>query len=191
MLIVPQLLTCTPIGAMKSLTSAVNDVEARLLTNALPKFSQIPGGKTPAAVRLMAVSPNVPVGTLVAFPDRNGSVTASVLTAPIESLLFRVCCLPQHGSELLEKHWLAVLPAAAVSHVSSPRVGFPPPLEKSKVTSRSPAVRFSVTAPMVLPSNPEVACWLISKSTFASPLLLVRSQPRYRKVLPLLDSDAS
>src|SRR5215469_8593202 len=130
-LIDPQLLMFTLIGATKSLTSEPNDAEARLFRNALPNPSQVPGGKTPAAVRLMAVSPNSSAGTLL-LPGRFGSVTGpTLLTAPIESVPFRFTWFPQQGSELLEKHWLAVLPAAAVSHVSSPRVGLPPPLVKS------------------------------------------------------------
>src|SRR5262252_3693793 len=135
----PQLLMFTGTGATKSLTSAGNDADERLFRNALPKASQVPGGKTPAAVRLIAVSPKVfrprDRGALGAI----GSVTASrLLTAPIESLLFRFTWLPQHGRLLLEKHWLV---EPVVTHVSSPRVGRPPPLVKSKVTSRSPAVR--------------------------------------------------
>src|SRR5215470_5746371 len=48
---VPQLLMFTGTGAMKSFTSAPNDAEARLFTNALPKALQVPAGKTFAAVR--------------------------------------------------------------------------------------------------------------------------------------------
>src|SRR6266581_1596988 len=143
----PQLLMFTGTGATKSLTSAPNDAEARLFRNTLPNASQVAGGKTPAAVRL--------------------------LTAPIESALFSVCWLPQHGRELLEKHWLV---EPVVTHRSSPRVGLPPPLVKSKVTSRSPAVRLMVCAPGV--PSPGVVIWLISKSMFAEPRLLVRSHAR-------------
>src|SRR5215469_4198229 len=107
MLTVPQLLMLMGTGATKSLTSEPNDAEARLFRNALPKASQVPGGKTPAAVRLIAVSPKVRAFRLVppAGGVMNGSVTASrLLTAPSESELFRFTWLPQQGSELLEKH---------------------------------------------------------------------------------------
>src|SRR6516225_1642170 len=133
-LISPQLLMFTGTGATKSLSSAVNDAEERLLRNALPNASQVPGGNTPAAVRLMAVSPKVSAGTLL-VPGRVGSVTASRLfTAPIESVPLRTSLLPQHGRVLAEKHWLV---GPEVTHRSSPRVGVPPPLVKSKVISRS------------------------------------------------------
>ncbi len=59
----PQLLMLTGIGAMRSLTSALNDVEERLFTNALPNALQVPGGNTPAAVRSIAVSRNCRAGT--------------------------------------------------------------------------------------------------------------------------------
>src|SRR5215469_2397520 len=116
-LIVPQLEMFTGIGAMKSLTSAVNDAEARLLTNALPKAVQMPGGKTPALVRSMAVSPNCRAGTgLMAFglPGKRGSVTGSRLfTAAIESVPSRVTLSPQHGKLLAEKHALVAKPGTA------------------------------------------------------------------------------
>src|SRR5215471_16715816 len=106
-LISPQLLMFTGTGATKSLTSAVNDAEARLLRNALPNASQVPDGKTPAAVRLVAVSPKVSAGRLLGAFGAIGSVTASRLfTAPIESVPFSVTWLPQQGRLLLEKHWL-------------------------------------------------------------------------------------
>ena len=62
-LIDPQLVMFTGIGATKSLISAVNDAEERLFKNALPNASQVPGGNTPAAVRSIAVSPNCSAGT--------------------------------------------------------------------------------------------------------------------------------
>src|SRR5215467_14400817 len=137
-LTVPQLLMLTGTGATKSLTSAVNDAEARLFRNTLPKALQVPGGKTPAAVRLIAASPKVRAARLRGALGAIGSVTAPrLLTAPSESELFRFTWLPQQGSELLEKHWLV---GPLVTHVSRPRVGRPPPLVKSNVTSRSPAV---------------------------------------------------
>src|SRR6266516_786415 len=148
MLTVPQLEMFTGTGATKSLTSAGNDADERLLRNALPKASQTPGGKTPTAVRLMAVSPNVNAGRLLGALGAIGSVTASrLLTAPIELLLFRVISSPQHGNELADRHTLVGNPGtplgvvALVSHLSRFRVGLLPPLVKSKVTSRWPAVR--------------------------------------------------
>src|SRR5437867_1055772 len=59
MFTVPQLVIFTGTGATKSLTSEVNDADERLFRNTLPKASHTPGGKTPAAVKLMAVSPKV------------------------------------------------------------------------------------------------------------------------------------
>src|SRR6266496_6127925 len=180
MLTVPQLEMFTGTGATKSLTSAGNDADERLLRNALPKAVQVPEGKTPAAVRFIAVSPNLSAPMLFGALGPIGSVTAPMLlTAPIESLLFRFTWLPQHGRLLLEKHWLV---EPVVTHLSSPRVGLPPPLVKSKVTSRSPAVRLSVFGPAVVRSG--WVFWLISKSMFAEPRLLVRSHARYRKFPP-------
>src|SRR5712691_8718508 len=60
-LISPQLLMFTGTGAMKSLTSAPKEEDARLFKKVLPNALQVPAGKTPAAVRLMAASPNSPV----------------------------------------------------------------------------------------------------------------------------------
>src|SRR5262245_20833074 len=76
---VPQLLMFTGTGATKSLTSAVNDVDERLFRNTEPNASQTPGWKTPAAVRLMAASPNrlVPMAA-----PTNGSVTEPRLFTP-------------------------------------------------------------------------------------------------------------
>ncbi len=68
-------------------------------------------------------------------------------------------------------------------------MGRPPPLLKSNVTSRSPAIRLMVWLPGV--PRPGVAAWLISKSMFAEPRELVRSHARYKKLLPLANSDAS
>src|SRR6266496_1693799 len=177
----------TGTGATKSLTSAGNAADERLLRNALPNASQVPGGKTPAAVRLMAASPNLSAPMLFGVFDTNGSVTASrLLTAPIELLLFRVIWSPQHGNELADRQTLTRKPGtlgvvALVSHRSNDRVGLPPPLVKSKVTSRSPAVRLSSFGPAV---RFGWAFWLISKSMLAEPRLLVRSHARYRKLLP-------
>src|SRR6266568_5319563 len=138
----PQLLMFTGTGATKSLTSAGNDAEARLFRNTLPNASQVPPGKTPAAVRLMAVSPKVSAGRLRGAFGAIGSVTASrLLTAPMELELFRATWLPQHGRVLLDRHWLV---EPLVTQKFRLRAGLPPPLLKSKVTSRSPAVRMMV-----------------------------------------------
>src|SRR6266581_6442600 len=181
----PQLLMFTGTGATKSLTSDPNDAEARLFKKTLPNPAHVVAGKTPAVVRLIAASPKVRAARLLGAFGAIGSVTASrLLTAPIESALFRFTWLPQHGRLLLEKHWLV---EPVVTHLSRPRVGLPPPLVKSKVTSRSPAVRLSVFGPAVVRSG--WVFWLISKSMFAEPRLLVRSQARYRKLLLLANSD--
>ena len=104
-LIVPQLVMLTFTGATKSLTSAVNEAEARLFRNALPRASHVPLGNTPAAVRLIAASPKVRAARLLGAFGAIGSDTASrLLTAPSEFVPLRVTWLPQHGTELLEKH---------------------------------------------------------------------------------------
>src|SRR5437870_4552221 len=127
----PQLVMFTGTGATKSLASDPNDAEARLFRNTLPRAVQIPAGKIPASLRLMAASPNV---NAAGVPPEIGSVTASrLLTAASESEPSSATALPQQGTALLEKHWLE---APVVTHVSSPRVGLPPPLVKSKVTRR-------------------------------------------------------
>src|SRR5438552_13051850 len=98
----PQLLMFTAIGAMKSLISAVNEEEERLLTNALPNDSHVPAGKTLAAVRSIAASPNSPAPR---FPPTMGSLMVPVFTAPSAApAALRLTCLPQHGSALAEKH---------------------------------------------------------------------------------------
>src|SRR5881275_2746834 len=96
----------TGCGAMKSFTSAVNDADERLLRNVLPNAVQVPAGKTPAAVRLIAASPNSPVDRLRGLPGGTGSVTVAVLTAPSASPnAVKSCRLPQQGSAFAEKHW--------------------------------------------------------------------------------------
>src|SRR5215207_720464 len=161
MLIVPQLLMLIGCGATKSFTSAGNEAEARLLRKALPSAVQVPAGKTPAAVRLIAASPNVFAGRLTLAI---GSVTVIELTAPSANpVAERFTRLPQQGNELLEKHWLV---APLVTHFSRPSTGAPLP-PKSKVISTSPAVRFSVFAPVVVRSG--WASLLSSKSMFAEP----------------------
>src|SRR6266508_3962269 len=99
---VPQLLMFTGCGATKSLISAGNEADERLFRNTLPSASQVPAGKTLAAVRLTAASPKVPAGRLTLAM---GSVTATELTAPsAKPAALRFTRLPQQGSELLEKH---------------------------------------------------------------------------------------
>src|SRR5215212_1797097 len=129
MLIVPQLVMLTGCGATKSFTSAGNEADERLLRKTLPSASQVPAGKTPAAVRLTAASPNVPAGRLTLAI---GSVTVEVLTAPsAKPAAERFTRLPQQGSELAEKHWLV---APLVTHFSRPSTGVPLP-PKSNVIS--------------------------------------------------------
>src|SRR6266542_3561847 len=111
MLMKPQLLMFTGCGATKSLISAGNEADERLFRNALPSASQVPAGNTPAAVRLTAASPKVPAGRLT---FAIGSLTVTELTAPSASpAALRLTRLPQHGTELAEKHWLA---APVVTH---------------------------------------------------------------------------
>ena len=110
---------------MKSLISAVNDEDERLFRNALPNASQVPAGKTPAAVRLIAASPNSARGQAATArsEDRVGD-RAGVDRALCVAGAERFTRLPQQGSELLEKHWLV---APLVTHVSRPSVGVPLP----------------------------------------------------------------
>lgn len=167
----PQLLIFTGCGAIKSFTSAGKDADERLLRNELPKPRQVPAGNTPAAVRFTAASPKVRAGS---DTFAIGSVTVTVLTAPSANpAALRSTRLPQHGSEFDAKHWLV---DPAVTQVSKPRTGLPPPLVKSKVIRMSPAARFSTFAPVVV----RFGCWfwLISKSMFAEPRTLDRSQAR-------------
>src|SRR5438093_5846395 len=86
---------------MKSFSSAsIEEPDARLLTNMLPKARQVPGSKTWSSLelRLSAASPNRPVATLFAVLERKGSLTGLVLTAasakPAAVMSVRV---PQHG----------------------------------------------------------------------------------------------
>src|SRR6266498_2624128 len=146
MMIWPQLLMFTGTGATKSLTSEVNEAADRLFRNTLPKDLQVPGGITPAPVRLMAASPNVFATRLRGAFGGMGSVTVVELTAPSEFAELRVTWLPQHGTELALKHppWLAF-----VSHVFRLSTGVPPPFTKSNATRRSPAVRMIVCGPAV------------------------------------------
>src|SRR6266508_581418 len=154
----------------KFFTSAGNDADERLFRNTLPNAWHVPAGNTPAAVRLTAASPKVPAGRdSLAI----GSVTVTPLTAPSASPRpLRSTRLPQHGTEFDEKHWLA---GPLVTHLSRPSTGLPLP-PKSNVMSRSPALRLSVFGPVVVRSG--CANLLISKSMFAEPKTLDRSQAR-------------
>src|SRR6266536_2874681 len=184
MMILPQLEMFTGCGATKSLTSAGNDADERLLRNALPNAAQVPAGKTPAAVRLTDASPNSLAGRLT---FAIGSVTVPLLTAPsAKPAALRLTRLPQHGRAFAEKHWLV---APVVTHLSRPSTGLPPPLVKSNVMSRSPALRLSVFGPVVVRSG--CASLLISKSMLAEPRTFDRSQARYRKLLLLANSLAT
>src|SRR6266511_1796037 len=90
-------------GATKSFTSAVNDVDERLFRKVRPNAVQVPEGKTPAAGRLTAASPNSPA---VRLPPAIGSLTVPLLTAPsAKPAAERLTRLPQQGSEFAEKHW--------------------------------------------------------------------------------------
>src|SRR6266540_2961042 len=148
MMILPQLRMLTGCGATKSFTSAGKEAEERLFRNVLPKASQVPAGKTPDEVRLIAASPKVPAGRLT---FAIGSVTVTALA---------------------EKHWLV---APLVTHLSKPSTGLPDP-PKSKVIRMSPAVRTSAFGPVVVRSG--CALWFSSKSMFAEPSTFERSQAR-------------
>src|SRR5262252_4465154 len=159
MLTVPQLLMFTGTGGTKSFSSAVKDDDARLLIMALPNALHVPAGNTPAAVRLMAASPNSPAARLTgADGSRTLSFVVVELTEPSATLPPSTCWFPQQGRLLLATHWLV---APVVVHVARDRVGEPEPL-KSKVIRRSPAVRFKVAEPWDEAVN-VWALWLISK----------------------------
>src|SRR5438132_4971125 len=67
MIIVPQLEMLIGIGATKSFSSEPNELpEDRLLSHASPRWKHVPAGKTLAAVRSTAASPNVE--STVVFP---------------------------------------------------------------------------------------------------------------------------
>src|SRR5215475_14305660 len=164
----PQLLMFTGCGATKSLTSAGNDADDRLLRNALPNATQAPGGNTPAAVRLTDASPKVRAGSVT---PAIGSVTVVVFTAPSASpAALRSIRFPQHGNAFAEKHWVV---APVVTHRSRPSTGLPPPLVKSNVMSRSPGLRASVFIPVVVRSG--CGNLSISKSMLAEPRTFDRS----------------
>src|SRR5438445_5493868 len=112
MMIRPQLLMFTGTGATKSFTSEVNEDEDRLFKKTLPSPPQLPGGKTPAAVRSMEVSPKVfPVSERGA-PGFIGSSTVPEFTAASatggpEGGEVRSLRSPQQGSVLELKQLLA------------------------------------------------------------------------------------
>src|SRR5215471_18135212 len=116
MLTVPQLLMFTGTGAMKSFNSAPKDDDARLLIMALPNALHVPDGNTPAAVRLMAASPNSFGARLTgADGSRTESLTVVELTEPSATLPPRITWFPQQGRLLLATHWLV---APVVVHVA-------------------------------------------------------------------------
>src|SRR5213080_2669793 len=97
---------------------------------------QAPAGKTFAPVRSIAASPKVRAGSVRGAPGLMGSVTLTELTAPsAKPAADRLTRLPQHGTELAEKHWFF---DPVVTHDSRPRTGLPPPFVKSKVMRMSP-----------------------------------------------------
>src|SRR5437868_1206682 len=84
-------------GAMKSFSSAVKEVDARLVTKALPNCVQTAVVNTPVALRLMAASPKVKAARGVLGLSM-GSVTVIVLTAPSANpAALRSTRPPQHG----------------------------------------------------------------------------------------------
>src|SRR5215469_3069252 len=83
MTILPQLLMCTELGAMKSLISAVNEFDARDLVKNDAKLSHWLGGRLSASVRLIAASPNWNAGIGFGVPPV-GSVAGTRLTSPSE-----------------------------------------------------------------------------------------------------------
>ena len=81
----PQFEIVVGTGATKSFTSEVNDDEERLLRNVVAKVLHVLVPKTPAAVKLIAASPNVPEGMERGALGPIGSVTEPRLfTAPME-----------------------------------------------------------------------------------------------------------
>src|SRR5205809_269937 len=121
-------------------------------------------GNTFASVRSIAASPKVSAGSVLGAPGLIGSVTLTVFTAPsAKPAADRLTRLPQHGTELAEKHWLF---DPLVTHDSRPRTGLPPPFVKSKVMRMSPAVRTGTAlAAGWLPHS--TLDWFNSKSMFA------------------------
>jgi hypothetical protein len=140
------------LGGDEVLDLCRKEADERLLRKALPERLTGAGGKTPAAVRLTAASPKVSpgqtdVGDRVGdrggvdgtFREPGGGEIDRLSLTP--SRASAVGLAPQHGSAFAERQSSALSPWVAVSHVSRPSTGLPPPLVKSKVISRSPAVR--------------------------------------------------
>src|SRR5215212_4161070 len=178
MFTVPQFVMLTGMGAMKSFNSEVNELpEERLFRVTAPKCWHVVVENIPEPVRLIPASPKVELMPFFVFPSRvrgapgglvsitGARFTAASAKAPKLTALF------QHGRVLLASQ-LAALPL--VIHVCLASTGTPLPL-KSKSINRSPAVRTGVT-PLAL----GVEDWLSSKSIWAEPSRLERSQARYR-----------
>src|SRR5262245_28554197 len=154
-------------GAMKSFISAENDADDRLLTYARPKCVHSLAENTPAAVKLMAASPNVLSASTRGAPGGIGSVTLNPsLTAPSAN--------PAADRLVSGPH------CPLASHRRILRTTLLPPLAKSKLMSMSPAVRWGVSWLAEVD-----VLWLNSKSMFAEPRVLARSHPRYKKMLSL------
>src|SRR3712207_5286724 len=95
MVMPPQLLTLTGIGAMKSLSAAVKESDERLFRYAWPKLTQAFGWKTPEPFKSMAASPKV-LSRRVALLSRGFVVLSPSLTAPLaNSAALRSWRLPQ------------------------------------------------------------------------------------------------
>ena len=93
----PQLLMLTGTGATKSFSSSVKVADDRVLKRALPNALHVPGGKTPASVRLMDASPKVSAGRLTVSDGSTGSETVPELMAASAMPAPNVLALPQHA----------------------------------------------------------------------------------------------
>src|SRR6476660_2659485 len=97
----PQFETWIGTGAMKSFSSAsIEEPDARLFTNMSPKARHVFGSKMWSSVelRLSAASPKRPAATLFGVAERNGSLTATVLTAAsAKPRAVRFVRVPQQG----------------------------------------------------------------------------------------------
>ena len=163
--IVPQFVTRTSIGRMKSFSDELNEFEERLLTKPRPKLTHVPESNTPAAVRSIEASPNVSARS---EPPETGSATVVVLTAPTATPASGMTG-PQHGTVEDASHG-----PVAVQR-DRPSVAWLPP-EKPKSTSMSPGVRTTV-----IPFAVSVLDWLNSKSMFAVPSVSERTHARWRR----------
>src|SRR5437764_928969 len=112
---------------MKSLISALNDADDRLLTQTWPKASHVSGVRMLEMSRLIDASPNW-FATSGAFPF-SGSVTAVSLTFASVAGGSTFAWLPQHGSECAEKHIDALSVPGVISQCRTPIVGVPLPLK--------------------------------------------------------------